>query len=95
MEIFWTKKWWPVVLIILVILVGLAGFVYSVAYMPLFAKQFLWLWQLGMILFGWWVIDKFLLKTIDTLVEIKNGNVAMALAFFAYCYLASTLVGQV
>lgn len=44
----------------------------------------------------WWVIDRFALKGFDTLTELKNGNIAVAIAFagifisFAIIYVGST-----
>jgi hypothetical protein len=43
---------------------------------------------------AFWAIDKSFLHEIDTLTELKNGNVAFAIAFLGYCILLASAVAS-
>lgn len=48
--------------------------------------------KIGIGIIIYWLFDKYLLKEIDTIEELKKGNTAYALFIFALCYLLATLL---
>lgn len=43
--------------------------------------------NVGFIMGIWWVFDKYILKDIDTIEEIKKGNIAVAILVLAFVLL--------
>lgn len=85
------KYTWQVVV---AVVIGLIGLILLLVFSSGFAHLFeaLIVWGLFLALFG--AVDKWLLKKIDTIEEIKKGNVAYALLLvaFALLFLAVAIV---
>ena len=66
------------------IIVGLIVFYILYNYFQAFTSFAAAIMLVGISLGLWWFIDEFLLKSIDTIEELKKGNLAVALTFVGY-----------
>jgi len=75
------KKYWYSILIMVV---GIVFFLIAIFIDTRLGETALGLLKLGIGVFLFFLVDKYLLKEVDTIDEIKKGNIAMGLLFIAY-----------
>ena len=75
-----------------IMIVGIIVFAGFQLLLPEFADFPAGIVKIGIGIIVYTLVDKFFLKDIDTIEELKRGNTAYAIFIFALCYMFSTLL---
>lgn len=79
-------------LMLLLALLAVAAVHYTFEYFPQYSYFGAAVAKVSISVILFWVIDTYLLPEIDTVTEIKNGNIAYALVILAYAIIVAAAI---